>query len=61
MKMTKLAQMRKAKGFTQTDLAKKLGCRTSTISDYERGARQPNITKLQNIANALDCRISDLI
>lgn len=61
MKMTKLAQVRKQKGFTQIELADKCGWKKSTISDYERGTRQPNITKLQVLANALDCKISDLI
>lgn len=61
MKMTKLALWRKNKGFTQTELADKCGWKKSTISDYERGVRQPNITKLQVLAKALDCTVSDLI
>ena len=61
MKMTKLAEWRKKKGLTQTELAKMCGWKKSTISDYERGEREPNITKLEKLATALGCRISDLI
>jgi len=61
MKMVKLAEIRKSKGLTQTELAKILGCKKSTISDYERGERQPNLEKLQNLAKALDCTVNDLI
>lgn len=61
MKMTKLAAIRKSRGLTQIELADKCGWKKSTISDYERGEREPNITKLQVLAKALDCTVSDLI
>lgn len=61
MKMTKLAQMRKQRNLTQTELAEKCGWKKSTISEWERGTRNPNIEKLQILAHALDCTITELI
>ncbi len=60
-KMEKLAMMRKSKKITQGQLAKTLGWGSDTISQYERGVRQPNLEKLQKIAKALDCAVSDII
>ena len=61
MKMTKLAALRKSRGLTQTELANICGWKKSTISDYERGERNPNIEKLKILATALQCTITELI
>ena len=61
MKMSKLAEKRKEKGFTQEELAKKLGLNNKTISRYERGERNPSLDAIGRIAEVLDCTINDLI
>lgn len=52
---------RKAKGLTQTELAKKVGCKQVEISRWESGKIQPTIESLKAIANALDYPIEKLI
>lgn len=61
MKMTKLAQVRKARKITQKELALRLGVKTTTISDYERGVRSPNMNKLKAIAEAIGCEMSEIV
>lgn len=46
----KLKQLRKIKGLTQYDVANKLNTTRATISNYERNARNPNLTDLQRLA-----------
>ncbi|AFU88294.1 transcriptional repressor [Caulobacter phage CcrColossus] len=40
MKRAQCKAARVLLGWTQHDLAKQIGCATSTIADYERGARE---------------------
>ena len=47
----KLKALRKNKGWTQTDLAKRLGLVTGTISAYETGQKYPSIEVLIKICN----------
>lgn len=56
-----IKQKRKAAGLTQEELAKKIGCATITIRQYESGKREPSIIVLGKLANALDVDIFDLI
>lgn len=49
-----LRAIRKKKGFTQADLAKKAGIPRPTISRIENGERNVTMRKLKRIANALD-------
>lgn len=49
----KLKVLRKSRGLTQQDLADRLECRRSTISNYEIGRRQPSIQELSKIASIL--------
>lgn len=57
----KLIAIRKEKGLTQTELAKLLHISRSTVSMYELGDREPNFKQLNEIANALNVSIADLI
>lgn len=59
--MNSLQIVRKNKGLSQIDLAKKIGVKSNTICQYESGKRNPNIHILKKIAKALDCKIDDLI
>ena len=49
----RIKTIRKARGWTQTQLAKKSGVATITVSQYETGKRQPRLEQLQSIAEAL--------
>lgn len=50
---TKIRILRKAKGYTQQDLADLLGVQRATISNYEVGRRSPHIKELGRIAELL--------
>lgn len=56
----KIKARRKAMEMTLSELAQRVGCSTSAISQYERGTRQPNTSMLLALANALDCGIDEL-
>lgn len=47
----KLKELRKAKGYTQQDVADAVGITRATIGGYEIGRRQPRLTDLQKIAD----------
>ena len=50
--MHPIARYRKAKGWTQTDLAQELGVSMSTVQSWERGA-QPRPRHLRRLAEVL--------
>lgn len=58
--MKKLAELRKAKGYTQGDLAYMCGLRQDSISQYERGIRFPQGKTIIKLARALDCTVEEL-
>ncbi|WP_296877679.1 helix-turn-helix transcriptional regulator [Thomasclavelia sp.] len=53
----KLKKLRKDRGMTQTELAKKLGTTQSTIYKYENGLRTVHITALETIAEVFQTSI----
>lgn len=54
MKMgEKIKLARQEKGYTQVELAEKLGCSRSAIACYETERRVPDFKDLQNIASML--------
>jgi transcriptional regulator with XRE-family HTH domain len=53
--------LRKAKGWTQTDLAVHLDMNRGHISDIERGKREAGIITLQVIARGLDTTMAKLL
>lgn len=56
-----LARLRKEKGFTQVELAQKLGSVQVVISDYERGKVRPSADMLIRLAAALDVSADELL
>ena len=50
---TLVRDRRQAKGWTQSDLAKRIGIQRSTIIDMEAGARQPRLDTALAVLNAL--------
>lgn len=47
----RLAQIRKARGLSQYELANRLGYSRGQISNYEQGTRQPDLETLNKIAD----------
>lgn len=55
-----LRALRKARGFTLTDLAAQLERSVGWLSQVERGLSEPSITDLRLLASALDVSVSSL-
>lgn len=47
----KIKTLRKGRGYTQEQLAEKLGITRATVSNYEVGRRSPHISELRRIAD----------
>lgn len=59
--MLQLKRRRVAAGFSQMQLAKALGVKsTATVSMWESGQREPKASRLPEIARVLGCSIEDL-
>ena len=58
--MSRLAELRKAKGLTQRELAQRVKVSTQAICNYERGHRQGPVEKWQAIAKALGVKLVEL-
>ena len=57
----KIRLVRQAKGFTQEEVAEKLGMSPNAYGDIERGDSDPKLSKLQKIAETLEMNLSDLL
>jgi transcriptional regulator with XRE-family HTH domain len=55
-----LRKLRKAKGLTQGELAKKVDVSQTAVAHYERGAKKPEMDKLPAIAQALGVTVEAL-
>ncbi|VVT10707.1 helix-turn-helix domain-containing protein [Erythrobacter sp. EC-HK427] len=55
------ARLRKAKGWTQEQLAERSGFSQQYLSDLERGERNPTIVTIYEIAQALDVSHIELV
>jgi len=61
---SKIKQMRRIRGLSQSQLAKKSGVSIKTLQKYETGERDFNKARLDivcKLAKALECEITDLI
>jgi len=56
-----LHKFRIEKGWSQEDLAFEAGIHRTYISDLERGARNPTISVVDKLADALDVKVGDLL
>jgi transcriptional regulator with XRE-family HTH domain len=56
-----LRRYRHQKGWSQEEFADRAGLHRTYISDIERGARNPTITVVQKIADALEVQAGSLI
>lgn len=59
--MLNIRKLRKEKELKQVDLAKMVGIKNNTLSQYETGERMPNIEMLTKLAKVLNCSIEELI
>lgn len=55
-----LTSLRKSKGMTRMEMAKKLGMPYTTYRNYEEG-REPKMAIIHKIADALDVPVGDLL
>jgi transcriptional regulator with XRE-family HTH domain len=53
--------LRKARRWTQSDLAERVGVDTETISRFERGVTLPSLLTLEKISQSLQVGIGDLL
>ena len=58
--MNRIRQLRQRAGLSQTELARRIGCLQSTLSDIETGKTDPKQTRLEAIAGALNVPVSQL-
>ncbi len=56
-----LANLRKKKGYTQAELAERLGLSNKTVSKWENGLGYPDIVYLVPLAKLLDVTVDDLL
>ena len=59
--MLKLRDARKRADYTMKELASLLGVTEGTVSNYENGKRQPDLTMLSRIADILNCSTDYLL
>ena len=55
-----IQRLRRAKGYTQQQLAEMVGISTNYLSDIERGKNSARIDKLVAVINALGCSADDV-
>lgn len=58
--MVKLKELRKERGYTQKELAEKIGVDTSSISKYEKGVAVPSFDVVKKTAKVLGVSIDSL-
>lgn len=56
----KIKELRKKKNLTQEELGKQIGVKHSTISSYERGLIDFNLTTLFSLAEVFEVKVDDL-
>jgi transcriptional regulator with XRE-family HTH domain len=57
----KIRLIRETKGFTQEQVAEKLGVSPSAYGDIERGENDPKLSKLAKIAEIFEMSLADLV
>jgi transcriptional regulator with XRE-family HTH domain len=56
----RIAVLRRTRSWTQTDLAKEVGCSVGFISLVERGVNAPSVAGLEQFARVLRVKVVDL-
>ncbi len=60
-KHTNLRKARERKQLSQAKLAMMIQTQTSCISDWERGRRKPQVSKVEILARVLDVDVAKLV
>lgn len=61
MERNRIAEIRKARNFTQAKLAKVLNVAQNTVSSWERGTREPDFLTLKKLCHCLNCSLDCLL
>lgn len=56
-----IARLRLERGWTQQDLADRMGCKQTQIAKWETGVALPSAISLKKLSGALECSMDDLI
>lgn len=56
-----IAELRRAKGLTQAQLAEMIDLEQEAVSRWERGTRVPTLHRLQQLSDALECSVDQLL
>lgn len=59
--MLSIRYHREKNNLTQAELAAKLGVNSNTVTQWETGARKPNIIMLKRVAKVLNCTTDELL
>lgn len=59
--MNRIKKLRKESGFTQAQLAKKIGVNAVTLSRYETGNRKPKVDKLVKMSKVFGVKLEYLL
>lgn len=59
--VNRLAIKRAEKKMTQSQLAEKAGCSQRDVSRWENGRVTPSAASLKKLAEALECKVDDII
>lgn len=57
----RVRDLREQKGISQRQLAEDVGVSQSLINQIERGTKNPSLQVACSIAEALDCKVEDLV
>ena len=57
----RLSTMRQARGLTQAELAKRIGCSTNSVSRWENASQEMGVLDAAAIADVLDSTVQDLV
>lgn len=57
----KITELRKAKGWTQKDIAEKLHISVAAVSKWERGLNYPDLSLLEPLAGVLEITVCELL
>lgn len=55
-----IKELRRKKGYSQFQLAKKVGVSQQTVAKWESGKSTPTFNKIPKIAMELNCKIEEL-
>jgi transcriptional regulator with XRE-family HTH domain len=58
---TAIADQRRTRGLTQAQLAEMIDLEQEAVSRWERGTRVPTLHRLQQLSDALECSVDQLL